>query len=175
MSDLSLEQKAALYDEVSRDRGLFRQMQRGLAQLHPEMSIPEVELEDRITAISRDAEERAQKLEQELAAERAERQAEKAALEIKARHGIDDSELGVVAETMQKNGITNFDTALKFHKLESEQSKREQPLADRLSMRMSDSFAAGLKNRRGQRRANLYAALNETRAAARHANFLSTN
>lgn len=172
MADLSDPEKIALYNVVSANPELSRVMQRGIAKLHPEIRMPEVELEDAIASARSESADEISALRAQIEQERAERIADNATAQVKQAHGLDDAGLADVAGYMEKNGITSIDSAIKFRELESRSRNDQTAVEDRMTMRMPEGFAEGLKNRRAARRKNLFAGLAEVRSAQRRASFL---
>lgn len=174
MPDMTAEEKAALYDEVAQDKGLFRQLQRALAAKHPDVRVPEVELSQDIEAVQAKAQKDIDDLKAQLQAEKDARVAAEALAQAKAEHGLDDESLKAATEFMQKNGITDLDTGLKFQRLAAAEDARKAAIQDRNTMALPAGFMDALKDRRGARRRNLYAGLNALREQTRHANVLAT-
>lgn len=176
MADLSNEQKIQLFDEVSKDKGLYRQIVKKLADAHPETYIPEVELGNQIEAATKAQSEQLEAMRAELQAEKDARVAAEAMIKIKQEHGIDDSKLGEVASFMQENGIEDFNAGLKFKRLSDAEAVRANTrIEDRTTMQLPAQFAEALKNRRGYRRKKLYEGIDELRKQGARAAILATH
>lgn len=176
MADLTNEQKLQLFDEVSKDKGLYRQIVKKLADAHPEAYIPEVELGNQIEAATKAQSEQLEALRAELQAEKDARVAAEATIKAKQEHGIDDAQLGEVAAFMQKNGINDLDAGLKFKRLSDAEAVRANTrIEDRTTMQLPAQFAEALKNRRGYRRKKLYEGIDELRKQGARAAILATH
>ena len=176
MADLSNEQKIQLFDEVSKDKGLYRQIVKKLADAHPETYIPEVELGNQIEAAKAEHATALESLRAELQAEKDARVAAEALIKIKQEHGVDDAQLGEVAQFMQQNHIEDFDAGLKFKRLSDAEAVRANTrIEDRTSMKLPAQFAEAVKNRRGYRRKKLYEGIDELRKQGARAAILATN
>lgn len=176
MADLSNEQKIQLFDEVSKDKGLYRQIVKKLADAHPETYIPEVELGNQIEASTKAQSEQLEALRAELQAEKDARVAAEATIKAKQEYGIDDAQLGEVAAFMQQNGINDLDAGLKFKRLSDAEAVRANTrIEDRTTMQLPTQFAEALKNRRGYRRKKLYEGIDELRKQGARAAILATH
>lgn len=176
MADLTNEQKLQLFDEVSKDKGLYRQIVKKLADAHPDAYIPEVELGNQIEASNAEHAKQLEALRAELQAEKDARITAETTIKAKQEHGIDDAELGEVAEFMQKNGINDLDAGLKFKRLSDAEAVRANTrIEDRTTMQLPTQFAEALKNRRGYRRKKLYEGIDELRKQGARAAILATH
>lgn len=176
MTDLTAEQKLQLFDEVSKDKGLYRQIVKKLADAHPDAYIPEVELGNQIESLQTEHAKEIESLRAEMQAERDTRVAAEQAIKVKQEHGIDDAQLGKVSEFMQKNGINDLDAGLKFMRLSDAEAVRANTrIEDRTTMQLPAQFAEAVKNRRGFRRKRLYEGIDELRKQGVRASILATH
>lgn len=173
--ELTQEQKLSLLDEVMADKPLYRQIVKKVAEKHPDVYLPEVELGNEIDALRAESDKKLADVQAELQKERDARAAEAAMLAAKQTHGIDDAELAATTKFMAEHNIGNLDDGLRFKSLsDAADRKAAETFEDRNTMRLPDSFGAALKDRRGQRRKALYAGLQSLRRGAAHADILST-
>ena len=176
MSDLTNEQKLQLFDEVTRDKGLYRQIVKKLADAHPDTYIPEVELGNEIEALQGEHAKQIESLRAEMQAERDARIAAEATFKAKQEHGIDDAQLGDVTKFMQENGINDLDAGLKFKRLsDAEAIRANTRIEDRSTLQLPAQFAEAVKNRRGYRRRKLYEGIDELRKQGARAAILATH
>lgn len=176
MTDLTPEQKLQLFDEVTKDRGLYRQIVKKLATDHPETYIPEVELGNEIEQLRATHAEELGKLKAEMQAERDARAASEQTIKAKQELGLDDKGLEDVSKFMQDNGITDMDAGLKFKRLSDSESARMQArVEDRSTMQLPENFKEALKNRRGTRRRKLYEGIDALRKQQARAELFATH
>lgn len=175
MADLTEEQKLQLFDEVVADKGLYRQIVKKLAKDHPETYLPEVELANDIEQIKADQRKEIDDLKSQLQAEKDSRVAAAEIARVKAAAGLDDKSLADTTAFMEKNGITNMDAAIKFKQLSDADAARRVSPEDRSTMKLPKDFAPWLKDRRGARRAAIYAGIAEVQEANRRAAILATH
>ena len=176
MAELTPEQKLQLFDEVTKDKGLYRQIVKKLATDHPETYIPEVELGNEIDSLRDAHAKEIETLRAEMQAEKDARTAAEQTLKAKQEHGLNDASLAEVSTFMQENGITDLDKGLKFKRLsDAEAIRANTRLEDRNSMKLPDSFAEAIKNRRGFRRKRLYEGIDALRKQQARADLLATH
>lgn len=180
MPALDEQEIAVLAELKTSDPALYRKI-RGealgaVSKLHPEIVVPEVEMGNAIASLRADHEKNLSEVKAQLEAERAARAKAEALAAAREKHGLAPSEIGQVEKFMEENQIADFESGVKFMRLqESQAAKMKNGVPTTGMMELPSNFADGLKDRRGARRRNLFSALNDLRTQERRNAFLATN
>lgn len=179
MPTLDENEVAVLSELKSADPALYRKLRaealRASSKLHPDVVIPEVDLENRLDAIQTASDTKLAKLEADLEAEREARAKAEAVVAAREQHGLAPDDLPKVEKFMAENKIDDFDAGVRFMRLqEAEAAKAAGPATNGL-MQLPANFSDALKDRRGARRKNLFGALDDLRKNARRNAIFATN
>src|SRR5579859_88779 len=180
MPALDEQEIAVLAELQTSDPTLYRKLRgealRAAAKLHPDIVVPEVEMGNAIDALRTDHEKSLAEVKAQLEAERNARAKAEALASARENHGLAPAEIGQVEKFMEENKIQDFDAGVRFMRLQqSESAKMKNGVPTSGMMELPPNFADALKDRRGARRRNLFAAVSDLRKAQNRADFLATN
>lgn len=180
MPALDEQEMAVLAELKTSDPALYRKIRgealKAASKLHPEIVVPEVEMGNAIDELRAASEKQLGEMKDQLEAERTARAKAEAVAAARERHGLSPDELGKVEKFMEENKVDDLDAGIRFMRLqESAAAKTKDGIPTSGMMELPTNFAESLKDRRGARKRNLYAALNDLRTAQRRADFLATN
>lgn len=171
MPALDENEVAVLAELKTSDPALYRKIRsealKAAAKLHPDVVVPEVELENTLDGMRTEQAKKLADMQAALDAEHAARTKAEAVAAARDVHGLQPDEVPAVEKFMAENKIDDFDTGVRFMRLqEAEAAKIAQaPTSGR--MEFAPDFAAALKDRRGVRRKHLFSALNDLRKQER--------
>jgi hypothetical protein len=179
MPALDEQEIAVLAELKTSDPALYRKIRadalRAAAKLHPDIVVPEVEMGNAIEQLRADQDKTLGEMRTQLEAERAARAKAEAVASAREKHGLAPAEIGQVETFMTENKIDDFDAGVRFMRLQQSQSaKTKDGVPTSGMMELPPSFGEALKDRRGARRRNLYAALNDLKTQERRNAFLAT-
>ena len=180
MPALDEQEIAVLAELKSSDPALYRKIRgealRAAAKLHTDIVVPEVEMGHAIEQLRADHEKSLTEVKAQLDAERAARAKAEALAAAREKHGLAPSEIGQVEKFMKDNQIQDFEAGVRFMRLQqAEGAKMRNGVPTSGMMELPTNFAEALKDRRGARRRNLFAAVSDLRKAQNRADFLATN
>lgn len=180
MPALDEQEIAVLAELKASDPALYRKIRRealsAASKLHPEIVVPEVEMGNAIDSLRTEHEKSLAEMRAELEAERAARAKAEALASAREKHGLAPTEIGEVQKFMEENQIQDFDAGVRFMRLQqAEGAKMKNGVPTSGMMELPTNFAEALKDRRGARRRNLFAAVGDLRKAQSRADFLATN
>lgn len=180
MPALDDQEIAVLSELKTSDPALYRKLRgealRAAAKLHPDIVVPEVEMGNAIDELRTAHEKNLTEIKAQLEAERAARTKAEALASAREKHGLAPTEIGQVEKFMEENQIQDFDAGVRFMRLQqAEGAKMKNGVPTTGMMELPTNFADALKDRRGSRRRNLFAAVADLRKAQNRADFLATN
>ena len=160
MDELKPEQKAALYDEIMSDGASRKLAMKTLAAKHPDVYVPEVEVDRAIDEKTKVLSEQLTALQDEREKEKVVHKLEQERAEVRAKYGLSTSGLEDVQKFMVENSISSFEKGVELKRLADQAS---QPTPQTSQPTRLDDKSDWVKNPIQKSRLEARAALAEIR------------
>lgn len=107
----------ALLDEILKDKDLRLPVLKTLAKTHPDVYLPELNIEEKLSGMKQDVAQRMDALEKQVTDRDTEIRLSAEREALARKHNLDESGLKEVEKLMLDKGIVKYDSALEFRKL----------------------------------------------------------
>lgn len=146
LEDLTTDQLlevARLQQTLSTDPATRESYLRLVKQVNPKLSVPEIDVRDRVDAQLATEREKFQKLEEKFAQKEIQDRVEKARNGVKSKHGLSDDQLTQVEKLMTEKHIPDYDTAAEFFSMSQRTAVPTSTAFSRPSVDMPESAVWG--------------------------------